>query len=740
MTESLRVAKLSIEKELAQNASIATSFAVFGQTRISDPNRSVADMHFFETFLVNTLPTNKNTVGGGIWFGPHYYDETALHFGPYAYVSDDNVYFSATYADTVNYFLEDWFLHGRSKDGKIVWSGVYYDPVADVTMVTATKPMIDGEGRNVGVATSDMALTDIQQVVSEIKVGETGNAFILGGNGEFIYFDETKTIDMRIQDDENANLAALGRTILDSTSEFGTATYIEDGVSKRVFFTKMDDLGWMLAILIDEDEIGTSARNQMLVLAIIPLVGLLLATICLIIVARRLTAVTTKVNNFAIKAASGDFTESIEVTEQDEFGVMEEQLNIMIANMDRMSKQSAERLEQAQIASKAKSDFLARMSHEIRTPMNAIIGMVQIAEKTKDIDVISDCIRKVSSASRLLLSLINDILDMSKIEASKFTLDEEEFEFNNILENIQTIISVKSKEKNQTLLINVSDDIPKVLIADELRLLQVVNNLLSNAIKFTPENGTVSVDFKVKKDANESSDNKKDNLILEIRVKDTGIGISDEQKSSLFESFEQADGTIARKYGGTGLGLAISKKIIHLMGGDISVESELGKGSEFIVTALVKEGASEDKTDRDAAQSIIPDLSDYSILLAEDIEINREIVIAMLEDTNVNIDTAENGIEACKKMKNDPQKYDLIFMDLHMPEMGGLEATEKIRAMDDDNCRSLPIIALTANAFNEDVERCLAAGMNDHISKPIDFDIIIAKLKHYLLDFSKSSL
>ena len=730
MTESLKVANLSIEKELVQNAAIATSFAVFGETRVNDPQRTKKDISLFSSFLKSSLPTNKNTVGGGIWFEPFRYDETTKHFGPYAFMEGEEVIFSPTYADTVDYFEEKWYMLGKNSPGRIVWSGVYYDPVADVTMVTASKPIFDYNNRFAGVATADMALTDIHNIVSQIKVGDTGHAFLLGEFGEFIYFDENRTIDMRIQDDENESLAVLGKTIL--TSDSGISSFIENGVEKRVYYTKMQDHRWFLAIIIDETEIGTSAREQMLALSSIPILGLLMATISIIMLARRFRRVTSKVNKFAIKAAEGDFTEKIDVTEHDEFGVMEQQLNIMIANMDRMSKQSAERLEQAQIASKAKGEFLARMSHEIRTPLNAIIGMAQIAEKTRDMNKMQECISKISSASRLLLSLINDILDMSKIEASKLIINEEEFEVKNIVENIEAILSVKSKEKNQTLKITVSDNMPDTLISDELRILQIVNNLLSNAIKFTPEGGSVEIEIKLLPDPENISDENEESSILEIHVTDSGIGISDEQKESLFESFEQADGSIARKFGGTGLGLAISKKISLLLGGDIRVNSELGKGSEFIVTAKVRHRNNVDLSTKPTEEKQILDFSDYRILLAEDIEINREIVSGMLRETEIAIDYAVNGIEACAIMEKIPEKYDLIFMDLHMPEMGGLEAAEKIREMDNLHCQTLPIIALTANAYNEDVERCLEVGMDDHISKPIDLDILLSKLEEYL--------
>ena len=394
-------------------------------------------------------------------------------------------------------------------------------------------------------------------------------------------------------------------------------------------------------------------------------------------------------------------------------------------NRDSSMKALVEAREKAIEGTRAKTDFLSNMSHEIRTPMNAIIGMTQIAKNTSELSKTQECLDRISSASKLLLSLINDILDMSKIEANKLEIQHEEFAFDDIVKNIETIIDVKVKEKNQTLLVSVSDTVPQKLIGDELRLVQVVNNLLSNAIKFTPDKGTITVNFDV-------VDVSSDDLTLEARVQDSGIGISDEQKKRLFDSFEQAEGSVARKFGGTGLGLAISKNIVELMGGTIDVISELGEGSKFVFTVKMKHAQEHiDVRAREKEYSVF-DFSSYQLLLAEDIEINREIVTAMLESTNIKIDCAENGIEACNLMKEFPEKYNIIFMDLQMPEMGGIEATQKIRSMDNENCRTIPIIAMTANAFKEDVDKCLEAGMNGHLAKPIDEMTVLRKISEYI--------
>ena len=718
MMESLRAANLSIQSELDKNAAIAESFYTFAVTC----NKNDLAEHAFEDYLLTVIPLNKNTVGGGIWYEPYKY-KGRKYFGPYAYMSEGNPVFAAEYESIVDYHSTDWYADGKNSDGEIVWSSVYLDPVPNVTMITSTKPFFDENGVFMGVTTSDMALTDIKNITSRITVGNTGWAFLLGENGEYIYFnDDNKTIDMNMQNDSDAETAKLGKILMSMDS--GTASFVNNGLKQRVYFEKMENVGWCLAIAVDEREIGQSTVSQMLLMAVIPIIGLVLATFSLIRVAGYMRRVTTKVNEFATRVAADDPVNQIDVTERDEFGVMENQLNIMVSNMEAMRKQLDERLELAQAASLAKSEFLSRMSHEIRTPMNAIIGMTQIAESTSDIAKTKECLDRISSASRLLLSLINDILDMSKIEANKLEIQYEEFSFDNIIKNIETIIDVKAKEKHQTLTVNVSDDIPETLVGDELRLMQVINNILSNAIKFTPERGTVTVSFS----AINTDD---DGFFVEIRVKDTGIGISDEQKERLFDSFEQADGSVARKFGGTGLGLAISKNIVELMGGTIDVTSKAGEGSEFVFTVKMKKVSGNSFKGAESENTVF-DFSDYCILLAEDIEINRIIVMAMLESTDIKIDCVENGREACDIMRSAPEKYSLIFMDLQMPEMGGIEATQTIRSMDNAHCRTIPIIAMTANAFNEDVKKCLEVGMNDHIAKPIDEKTVLGKLAQYL--------
>ncbi len=390
--------------------------------------------------------------------------------------------------------------------------------------------------------------------------------------------------------------------------------------------------------------------------------------------------------------------------------------------------------EEAVRASSAKSDFLANMSHEIRTPMNAIIGMTNIALTSDDAAKKDYCLEKIDAASAHLLGVINDILDMSKIESGKFTLSETDFSFEKMLMNVTNVNDYRLAEKHLNFSVQLEEDLPDYIHADEQRLAQVITNLLSNAIKFTPEYGSITLSARKLAESDGC-------YTLEIALADTGIGISAEQKTRLFRSFEQADGSISRKFGGTGLGLAISKQIVEMMGGTVDVESVLGEGSTFIFTIQV-EAAKESRPEQEAnarehSRNSLSELRQHCngrrILLAEDIDINREIVAAMLDPVGLIIDTAENGQLAVECFKANPEIYDMIFMDIQMPVMGGFEATKQIRASGMPNAETIPIVAMTANVFREDVEKSLAAGMNDHIGKPLEMGELLEKLYKYMV-------
>jgi signal transduction histidine kinase/DNA-binding response OmpR family regulator len=518
---------------------------------------------------------------------------------------------------------------------------------------------------------------------------------------------------------------------------------------------------------------------------------------------------------------------------------------------------------EADAANRAKSVFLASVSHEMRTPLNAIIGMTTIGKKARDLSQKNNAMGKIEEASSHLLGVINDVLDMAKIEADKLELAPVEYCFTHMLQKVVTVITYRVNEKRQTLTLDIDRDIPRFVEGDDQRLAQVIANLLSNAVKFTPEQGQITLSVAL---AGETEDG----CELRVSVRDSGIGMTAEQQEKLFQAFAQADSDTSRKYGGTGLGLVISKRIVEMMGGRIWVDSELGKGARFTFTAkvgrsdksmrsllapgvnwtnvriLVVDGdeatlehfaelfgalevtcdlfpdgeqallAVEEREEYDIcfierrvpgldglelarrikerygarpsvvtmmtaeewgevqddaaeagvdkylvkplfSSSIIDSMNEClgvegvdlrveakmgefdgkTLLLADDIDINREILISLLDGSGIAIECATNGAEAVEMALATPGRYDIVFMDVQMPEMDGLEATRRIRlalgeAGGAPSGSRLPIVAMTANVFKTDIDGCIAAGMDDHIGKPIDIETVIEKLRRYL--------
>jgi len=384
--------------------------------------------------------------------------------------------------------------------------------------------------------------------------------------------------------------------------------------------------------------------------------------------------------------------------------------------------------QEAVSASYVKSEFLANMSHEIRTPLNAIIGMTAIARSADELDRINECLTKIEGASHQLMKVINDILDVSKIEARKFEMARDPFVFGSMVRNVVNIIEVRAGEKNLHFTTAIDENIPPVLIGDDMRLSQVLINLLSNAVKFTHEGGDVG--FAVRHVSQRG-----DRELVEFMVRDSGIGIAEDQHHKMFDAFAQADSGVANRFGGTGLGLPISKSFVELMGGEISVESALGVGTCFTVKIPFEIGNPDMAFGEKSGEP--KEQSDYNyagrtLLLVEDVEINREIVMTLLEDTGVTVDCAGNGQIAVDMFTAAPERYDLVFMDIQMPVLDGYIATRAIRALDIPYAKTVPIVAMTANAFADDVERCRAVGMNDHISKPIEIDVLMSVTDKYL--------
>jgi PAS domain S-box-containing protein len=382
--------------------------------------------------------------------------------------------------------------------------------------------------------------------------------------------------------------------------------------------------------------------------------------------------------------------------------------------------------EAAEAANRAKSTFLATMSHELRTPMTAIMGMVDLVLRKSTDPKHIDQLTKAKLAAQHLLSVINDILDISKIEAERLTLEQLHFNFSDVLDNLVTVVGQRARDKNLRLRVDIPPELGRTsFIGDPLRLGQILINFAGNAVKFT-DHGEIIVHATI------LEDNPIESLLC-WKVIDTGIGISEDNQQRVFDSFEQADGSMTRKYGGTGLGLSISKRLAKLMGGRVGVESQPGKGSTFWFTAKLKKAFHDPAamTPVDTASAEAELKAHYSsarVLLAEDEPVNREVSLTMMADIGITADAAEDGAIALSLARQ--QRYDLILMDMQMPVLNGVDATRAIR-MESLNVDT-PILAMTANAFDEDRQVCLDAGMNDHIAKPVDPGVLYATMLKWL--------
>ncbi len=491
----------------------------------------------------------------------------------------------------------------------------------------------------------------------------------------------------------------------------GVLDIVVDGKGYTLGFYRVPH-GDIYSISVAKDDYmlgpATILRNTALLANAFALLAIML---CVYYFTKPFTRDIANLSKFAKAVTEGRDDITISTARNDEIGNLAVSLSKMVEALKEMVINS-------ESATKAKSDFLARMSHEIRTPMNGILGMTYLAMQANPDAKQLDYLNRIDTAAKTLLGVINDILDFSKIEAGKMEINNVTFRISGVLASMRDMLEPKSNEKHLNLKFTVADDVPDVIYSDPLRFAQICINLCSNAIKFTAE-GEVHMHIAV-------SERQMEHVTLLVMVQDSGIGMDVESQQSIFESFSQADGTTTRKYGGTGLGLAISRSLTHLLGGEIWVESVLDKGSKFFFTMQASEGFESDLEEKEVKPSIEYSVPDLKILLVEDNEINQMIATEILNNMGARVSLANNGLEAISAWEDGD--FDLILMDIQMPHMDGLTAAEEIRKSSNPLSQSVPIIAMTAHAMSGDREKSIQAGMNDHITKPINIDELYSVL------------
>ncbi|MDR3321150.1 MAG: response regulator [Synergistaceae bacterium] len=749
--------------------------------------------------------------------------------------------------------LRSWYMEAMQSKQEVSVSAPYLTTGGGMVCSVLARTY-DFQHQPLGLVGVDYSLDSLTKDLNNRRILNTGYIVIFDSNGRMVTNGQNPEYVSMEPEEYPEMLKRIAAAPNGKLEGVGTR-----GIEEYAMTLGADMTNWRIAVIFDKSELLESSYGMLHNVLLTSGAVFLIALFVLSMLARSIVRPIEELTEASSIISSGEYETSeivrekllnkLSVTGEGECRKLSEALRSMLFTLQ-------ERIEAAFAANRAKSDFLANMSHEIRTPINAIIGMTTIAKMASEEERKNYCLDKIQDASTHLLGVINDILDMSKIEANKLDLSPENFSFEKLLQKSANVINFRVEEKLQDFHVRIGSDIPHFLRGDDQRLAQVIANLLSNAVKFTPEHGTIWLNTRLLKEEDGV-------CTIQIEVTDSGIGISEEQQSRLFASFNQADSSTSRKFGGTGLGLAISKRIVEMRGGRIWIESEPGMGSTFAFTVTMERGeddrspgpamdvssvrvlavddaqeireyfmdiarelgmncdtaengedacriierngaydiyfidwkmpvmngvelarwikergvgnsvitmisaaewntvedeAREAGVDKFLSKPIFPSdiahcLADFlgviwvmketaetetdsfagcCAMLAEDVEINREIVLSLLEPTELVIDCAVNGEEAVKLFSASPDRYDIILMDVQMPEMDGYEATRRIRALDAPNAKEIPIIAMTANVFREDIERCIASGMNDHMGKPLDLDELKSKLRQYL--------
>ncbi len=565
-----------------------------------------------------------------------------------------------------------WYLETMADDSEVTFVKPYLDDQTKTVLTTMAKRLSDG----VSVIALDVTLSRIEVITQQIAQQTPGSyGLVLDKGGQVIAHSDDPELGKNYLEEKDTLGAALASALY---GEHDQQFELRFNGEEYMVFTERIEGGWQAVSLINT---RVFYRPLIILLSTLALVTLMEAAVFIAILYNQ------SAKNLAVASA-----------------------------------------EEAHSANRAKSRFLSRMSHEIRTPINAIIGLDSIALRDESISPHTrDELNKIGASARHLLSIINDILDMSRIESGHMELREEHFSFRDFLEQIRIIVGGQCDDKGLRFVCNPIDPLDEYYVGDSLKLKQAIINILGNSVKFTDPPGTIT--FTVEQAASAG-----DRVTLRFTMADTGVGMDADYLPRLFEAFSQEDTGNTTRYGGSGLGMAITKSIVDMMGGEIGVQSEKGRGTTFTVSVslgraheTVLPEAAPSETERDDGA-----LKGMHLLIAEDQEMNAEILADLLDLEDMSCEWAENGQRAVELFAQcETGHFDAILMDMRMPVMDGLAATREIRRLHRPDAATVPIIALSANAFEEDVRQCLEVGMNAHLSKPVDIELLKEALLKY---------